>query len=231
MLTLSLPTPPTSAPSHLSLAGYAPDTGRRHQYKDGKKLPGEKFLSYKKARIMGAQKHVGELRISSTTSSAKDTLVPFSLNAPFGAHDFDETSLCYKAPVCRPCRGCMIQGNSVLEPYGVGLVLYFKFLKYMTVVFLLMSFAVAPSISFFWLGSSFSTEDKGALMAESPLNALFLTTIGSLGSGTSSCAEATYGEVRSDEERSNELTTQSQATKTAHARTSVQDAPPPQPSQ
>jgi len=35
--------------------------------------------------------------------------------------------------------------------------------------------------------------------------------------------------VRSNEERSNELTTQSQATKTAHARTSIQDAPPPQP--
>jgi len=38
-------------------------------------------------------------------------------------------------------------------------------------------------------------------------------------------------EVRSDEERSNELTTQSQVTKSAHARTCVQDAPPPQPSQ
>ena len=38
-------------------------------------------------------------------------------------------------------------------------------------------------------------------------------------------------EVRFDEERSNELTTQSQATKTAHARTSVQDTPPPQPPQ
>jgi len=36
-------------------------------------------------------------------------------------------------------------------------------------------------------------------------------------------------EVRSDEERSNELTTQSQATKIVHARTSIQDAPPPQP--
>jgi hypothetical protein len=36
-------------------------------------------------------------------------------------------------------------------------------------------------------------------------------------------------EVRIDEERSNELATQSQATKAAHARTSVQDAPHPQP--
>ena len=142
---------------------------------------------------MGAQKHVGKLVASSTTSTSRDTLVPFALSAPFGAHNFDRTSCCFK--VCCPCRNCMDQKESVLEPYGVGLVLYFKFLKFMTVVFLLMSIAVAPSIAFYWLGSSYSAADKSLLMTESPLNALFFTTIGSLGSGTSSCIEGTSGEM------------------------------------
>ena len=119
-----------------SLAGYRPDCGRRHEWNDGKKVPGTPFLSFKKAAITNAQKHVGRL-LDTTSDGAKDTLVPFPLSAPTGAHNFSETGLCYKT-FKKCCGTCMRQKPSVLEPYGIGLVLYFKFLKLMTVVFLLM---------------------------------------------------------------------------------------------
>jgi len=46
-------------------------------------------------------------------------------------------------------------------------------------------------------------------------------------SGASASADFAMEKVRSDEERSEELTTQSQAAKTPRTHTSVQDAPPP----
>lgn len=88
----------------------------------------------------------------------------------------------------------MLQKPSVLEPYGIGLVLYFKFLKLMTVCFLLMTLALAPSMMFYWLGSSTSEEDKALMISESALNALFFTTIGSLGAGAVSCMEGDYNQ-------------------------------------
>mmetsp|Transcript_21 Transcript_21/g.39 ORF Transcript_21/g.39 Transcript_21/m.39 type:complete len:1400 (+) Transcript_21:55-4254(+) len=177
-----------------SLAGYTPDCGRRREYnKDGKKVEGTKFLSYKKARSVIAQRHVGKL-VDTTNDGARDTLVPFPLNAPTGAHNFSENGLCYRA--FKKCFGtCMRQKPSVLEPYGIGLVLYFKFLKFMTVIFLLMSLALAPSMYFYWVGSSMTKEDQALMIEESFLNALFFTTIGSLGAGASTCMEGDVSEM------------------------------------
>ncbi|GMH83627.1 hypothetical protein TrVE_jg11384 [Triparma verrucosa] len=173
-----------------SLAGFEPDCGRRHIYVDGKKERGKKFLSYKKASITNAQKHVGILK-DTHDDGTKDTLVPFPLNAPLGAHNWNENYLLTR--LLKKCFGtCLMQKPSVLEPYGIGLVLYFKFLKLMTVCFLFMSLALAPSILFYWMGSSTSDEDKALMISESALNALFFTTIGSLGAGAVSCMEGNY---------------------------------------
>ena len=137
--------------------------------------------------IVRAQRHVGKL-LDTTNDGTRDTLVPFPLNAPTGAHNFSETGFCYRG-FKKCCGTCMRQKPSVLEPYGIGLVLYFKFLKLMTVIFLLMSLALAPSMYFYWMGSSMTDEDKALMISESFLNALFFTTIGSLGAGASACME------------------------------------------
>jgi len=58
------PITPIDFPSHPpSLAGYAPDTGPKYSRNStGSKVPGEKFLSYKKAQVTIAGKHVGVLK-------------------------------------------------------------------------------------------------------------------------------------------------------------------------
>lgn len=84
-----LPCPPDS------LAGFTPDCGRRHIYVNGKKEKGKKFLSFKKASITNAQKHVGILK-DTYNDGTKDTLVPFPLNAPLGAHDWRENGWGYR---------------------------------------------------------------------------------------------------------------------------------------
>jgi hypothetical protein len=64
----------------------------------------------------------------------------------------------------------------------------------MSIVFMLMSLALLPSIYFYWDGSSIPNTDKQLLIETSPLNAIFFTTIGSLGAGTATCMEGSYGE-------------------------------------
>ena len=124
----------------------------------------------------------------------QDYLVPFDLNETLGAHRCDPTSFCSRRITCK-CASCHAGKPSVLEPYGIGLVLYFKMLKFLTIIFLLMSFALMPSIFFYWSGSSIPIQDKKALIEVSFFNALFFTTIGSLGAGTASCMEGTMGQT------------------------------------
>ena len=164
----------------------------------GEKGPGPKFLSYKKATVIASQHHVMKTEHAAEKGGEDEggetVLVQHPIGAPFGAHDFSKDGVCYKIfGLC--CGSLLSQPDSVLEPYGIGLVLYFKFLKLMSVVFLIMSIVMVPSMTFYWKGTGFSPDEKSVLLEENPANALFFTTMGSLGSGASSCMEGSYGEV------------------------------------
>jgi hypothetical protein len=46
-----------------------------------------------------------------------------------------------------------------LAEYGPGIVLYFQILKYLAVVFLLMTILSLPAYFFYWCGNASSTAD------------------------------------------------------------------------
>mgnify|MGYP006098799925 FL=1 len=64
----------------------------------------------------------------------------------------------------------------------------------MSLVLFLLSLAMIPSIAFYYYGSSVDAAEKENMILQSPLNWLFFTTIGSLGTGARTCMEASYGE-------------------------------------
>ena len=124
----------------------------------------------------------------------KDQFVQFPMSSTLGAHILCTAGGFCARKICCKCECCVKAKPSALEPYGIGLVLYFKMVKFMSIVFLLMTLALLPSMYFYWKGSALSTEDKALLFAESPLNGLFFTTIGSLGAGAATCMSGVYGE-------------------------------------
>jgi hypothetical protein len=93
------------------------------------------------------------------------------------------------------CGCCCIKGSknekqaSDFDQYGVGIVLYFKYLKFMSVLLFILSLLQVPSLLIYSVagGATANVEGKGSVKA------LVQTTVGNLGMGETLCAEGKIG--------------------------------------
>ena len=89
-----------------------------------------------------------------------------------------------------------LRDTNKLSKYGLGTVLYFKYLKFMMYMFLFMAIFNIPAMYFFDQGSSYDQASKDALVATSWMNELFFLSIGSWGEASTICEnKISYGEV------------------------------------
>ena len=90
--------------------------------------------------------------------------------------------------------GC-IKEDGFIEKYGIGMSLYFKFLKTVTVAFFVASLLAIFPIFYFWAGSGWSAKDKATCIETGGMQyAFFYTTAGSLRGQSFVCGSAFEGE-------------------------------------
>jgi hypothetical protein len=85
--------------------------------------------------------------------------------------------------------------DGFIEKYGIGMSLYFKFLKTVTIAFFIAScFAIFP-IFYFWTGSGWDAEAKATYIEQGGMPYVFFyTTAGSLRGQSYVCGSAFEGE-------------------------------------
>ena len=92
-----------------------------------------------------------------------------------------------KYPICATKTGCHCCLRSCrksdLAQYGVGISLYFKFLKFLFWTFFWICLLQAPAVLFFFSAT-------GTSQTQSTQDTISLTTLGNLGSSRSTCAVA-----------------------------------------
>ena len=116
----------------LALGGYVPDCGYN----------GEKYLSWEKAELVISGREIGMLKTEQDGDHIENTITKYPLTSSLGMHTFSPSN-----PIIRLLSKCGMNFSeqpSILEKYGIGLVLYFKFLKFFSFVLFLMSLAVVP---------------------------------------------------------------------------------------
>ena len=157
---------PTQDPQ---LAGYTPDCGTKNY----------KFLSMAKVRRERGLTH--PMKYSDTEVDAMGNAIPERypvLKTGFGAHSF------YRLET----------DSTVLNKFGIGMVLYFKYLKVMGWMFFIAIILSIPSMSVYVLGGNSDFKDVKLAAKENPTALLGMTSIGHLGEGESVCKQIKYGE-------------------------------------
>ena len=182
--------PPLSPSSFLPLKGT-------HDHPD---KPG---LSLTKAWVAEAKHHPRQ--ISDSAKTARKSVIehqpPLITFGKFGRIVEDEGtryerwSVCgtnVKSHTCCPAKHKDKEKEKVLQAsdfdqYGVGIVLYFKYLKFMTILLFVLSVLQVPSLLIYGVagGAAGSVEGKGGVKA------LVKTTMGNLGMGEELCVEGT----------------------------------------
>lgn len=165
----------TSSPrADAQLGSYPPDCGSEHY----------KYLSLAKAKRERALTHA--MRFSTTELDAGGNPAPESyplLSTDFGAHSFQ----------------ALPTDSPVLDQLGVGVALYFKFLKVMAWLFLLLVALSAPSLVVYVVGGGYGDgfrspwQEVQALVKQDPTAVLGLTSLGHLREASSACDQATAG--------------------------------------
>ena len=161
------PVSPTRDPQ---LSGYAPDCGTKEY----------KFLSMAKVRRERGLTH--PMHFSETEVDETGNPIPENypvIKTEFGAHSF------YRLKT----------DSTVLNKYGIGMVLYFKYLKVMGWLFFLALIFALPSISVYIFGGKSNITDVKVAAKESPTALLGMVSIGHLGEGESICTQIKYGET------------------------------------
>ena len=80
---------------------------------------------------------------------------------------------------------CKSQRKTDLSAYGVGMALYFQFLKHMIYTFFLLSVLSIPSYIFFYSGNS-----SGLAAMDNIKNALMAFSLGNIGQSAYACNSA-----------------------------------------
>ena len=99
-------------------------------------------------------------------------------------------------PAIQRAVGC-IDERPLEEPlaqYGIGITLYFKYLKVLIKIFAAYSCIAIPNIYFNWKGSGFTPLRREQMIELNGLTAqLFFTTLGSWGEKTVQCKQEVEG--------------------------------------
>ena len=111
----------------------------------------------------------------------------FSLAANLGWHDF---------PLI-PFISQLANAPEILSPYGVGISFYFKMLKTLIVILLLMNLCTVPSMIMFSELTRVEPEDRAFRSAYKGLDSMTYSTLGSLGAPIPSCRQIYESELLS----------------------------------
>jgi hypothetical protein len=149
------------------LNGYPPDCGTKEY----------KYLSY--AKVLRDRGLTHPMRYSNTEVDAVGNPKPemYPLSTEFGAHSF------HRLPT----------DSLVLTQYGIGMSLYFKFLKVMIWLFLLLIVLSIPSLVIYVIGGRNSMDEFQALAKQNLPAVLGMTSIGHLKSSSSACDQVLHG--------------------------------------
>ncbi|KAL8005362.1 putative anoctamin, 10TM putative phosphate transporter, cytosolic domain-containing protein [Plasmopara halstedii] len=150
---------------NVQLGGYPPDCGTKEL----------KYLSH--AKVLRDRGMTHPMRYSTTRVDTRGFAVPepyplFSTN--FGAHSFRN----------------LPTDSVVLSQYGLGIALYFKYLKVITWLFFFLSVLSAPVLTVYILGGGTSIAELSALARQNLPAVLSLTSIGHLNEASSVCDQA-----------------------------------------
>lgn len=159
--------PPTSPRHDPQLGGYPPDCGSREL----------KYLSFAKVLHDRGQSH--PMRYSTTEFDLLGNPKPekYPLSTDFGAHAF------HRLPT----------DSVVLSQYGVGMTLYFKYLKVMTWLFFLLVVLSAPALVIYIVGGKGSLAEFQVLAKQNLPLVLGMTSIGHLKESSSLCDQVVAG--------------------------------------
>ncbi|ETO72246.1 hypothetical protein F444_11601 [Phytophthora nicotianae P1976] len=147
------------------LGGYPPDCGTKEL----------KYLSY--AKVLRDRGMTHPMRYSSTRVDALGFPLPerYPLcSTNFGAHSFHH----------------LPTDSVVLSQYGLGIALYFKYLKVITWLFLLLVVISAPTLAVYIIGGGTTMAELTALARQDLPSILGITSIGHLSEASSVCDQA-----------------------------------------
>ncbi|TYZ65544.1 hypothetical protein PybrP1_007721 [[Pythium] brassicae (nom. inval.)] len=159
--------PPTSPRHDPQLGGYPPDCGSREL----------KYLSF--AKVLHDRGRSHPMRYSTTEFDLLGNPKPqkYPMGTDFGAHAF------HRLPT----------DSFVLSQYGVGMTLYFKYLKVMTWLFFLLVVLSAPALVIYIVGGKGSLAEFRVLAKQNLPMILGMTSIGHLRESSSLCDQALEG--------------------------------------
>ncbi|KAE9115247.1 hypothetical protein PF010_g9399 [Phytophthora fragariae] len=147
------------------LGGYQPDCGTKEL----------KYLSY--AKVLRDRGMTHPMRYSTTRVDALGFAMPERyplFSTDFGAHSFHH----------------LPTDSVVLSQYGLGIALYFKYLKVIAWLFLLLVVISAPAMAVYIVGGGTSLADLTALARQNLPSVLGITSIGHLNEASSVCDQA-----------------------------------------
>jgi hypothetical protein len=147
------------------LGGYPPDCGTKEL----------KYLSY--AKVLRDRGMTHPMRYSTTRVDALGFAMPERyplFSTDFGAHSFHQ----------------LPTDSVVLSQYGLGIALYFKYLKVITWLFLLLVVISAPALAVYIVGGGTSVAELTALARQDLPSVLGVTSIGHLSEASSVCDQA-----------------------------------------
>ncbi|KAJ0404203.1 hypothetical protein P43SY_002046 [Pythium insidiosum] len=162
---------PYSPRNDAQLGGYPPDCGTKEH----------KFLSY--AKVLHERGRTHPMSFSTTEVDAVGNAVPenYPLSVDFGAHSF------HRLPT----------DSLVLSQYGVGMSLYFKYLKVMTWLFFILVILSTPAIIIYIVGGAGSLAEFKVLAKQNLPMVLGMTTIGHLKESSNTCDQVLEGNTLS----------------------------------
>lgn len=147
-----------------------------------------KYLSLAKAKRERALTHAMRFSLTEQDAGGHPRPEKYPLVATdFGAHAFQD----------------LPTDSRVLDQFGLGVALYFKFLKAMAWLFLLLVALSLPSLVVFVLGGGHGGgfqspwEEVKALAKQDPTTVLGVTSLGHLREASSICSQAASGETLS----------------------------------
>ncbi|DBA00720.1 TPA: LOW QUALITY PROTEIN: hypothetical protein N0F65_001191 [Lagenidium giganteum] len=152
------------------LGEYPPDCGTRK----------DKFLSFDKVLRNRGMTH--PMRYTDRLDKQGNPMPEYyPLSTDFGAHSF------HRLPT----------DSLVLSQYGIGMALYFKFLKVMGWVFLLLCIVSIPALVIFIVGGTNSLQEFKQLAKQNLPLVLGMTSLGHLQQSSNSCDQVAEGQVLS----------------------------------
>jgi hypothetical protein len=123
-------------------------------------------------------------------------VVSFPLDYDFGMHGCTDHPDCCGVGEVQHLLGC-IDTNPLEEPlaqYGTGIMLYFKFFKFMIKIFIAYAALACVNVYVNYSGTGYSVEQRATMLEQGGLAAgVFFTTLGSWGEKTVQCRQEDEG--------------------------------------